>query len=70
MLVVILLCVISGASGCAFIRLNGCTKLRTCGELAVYGCAEELICADVNGNAVRSEATAPQRNYCRVCEGE
>jgi hypothetical protein len=57
-------------SGCAFLRLNGCTKLKACGELAVYACADDLICADGDGNTLRSEQTWRQRNYCRICSAE
>jgi hypothetical protein len=66
----VLLCMTGGIPGCAFLNLNGCSKLKACGELAVYACADSLVCADIDGNTVRSELTSPQRNYCRVCQAE
>ena len=68
--VAILLWLIGGASGCAFLRLQGCSKLAACDELAVYSCENELVCADAEGNTIRSEPMSPQRNRCRVCAPE
>lgn len=68
--VVAVLWVTGTVSGCAFLNLNGCSKLKTCGDLAVYACADSLVCADIDGNTVRSELTSPQRNYCNVCQTE
>jgi len=68
--IAILLCLIGSASGCAFLRLQGCSKLAACGELAVYSCENELVCADTEGNTIRSEPMSPQRNRCRVCASD
>lgn len=54
-------------SGCAFLKLNGCERLATCGDLAVYSCEGELMCADAQGNTIRSEPPPPPRNRCRLC---
>jgi len=49
--------VLDGVSGCAFLKLNGCSRVKMC-------------CADIDGKTVGSEATAPRRDYCRVCDQE
>lgn len=54
---VILLDVLRGVPGCAFLKLNGCSRVKMC-------------CADIDGKTVGSEATAPLRDYCRVCDQE
>jgi hypothetical protein len=56
-----------GFSGCAFLRLNGCSKLASCGELAAYACADDLICADADGMTVRAEPVSSSRNPCHIC---
>ncbi len=66
----IVFCLAGGMSGCAFLRLQGCTKLATCGDLAVYSCEDDLVCADAEGNTIRSELMSPLRNRCRVCAPE
>lgn len=68
--VAILLCLTGGVPACAFLRLNGCSKLATCGDLAVYSCGSDLVCADAEGNTVRSELTSRQRNRCGVCAAD
>ena len=60
---------ITGTSGCAFMRLNGCLKLAACGELAAYDCADDLICADADGHTLRSEPVSTSHNPCHICAG-
>jgi hypothetical protein len=58
---------VTGISGCAYMRLNGCLKLAACGELAAYACADDLICADSDGHTLRSEPVSSSRNPCHIC---
>ncbi len=67
---VILFCLAGGIPGCAFLRLQGCTKIATCGNRSVYSCQDDLVCADAEGNTIRSELISPRRNRCRVCSPE
>ena len=55
--------------GCALIRLNGCNKLADCSDdLRAYSCGDQLVCADREGNTLRSEMASTWRNACRICE--
>ena len=69
--VVVILAVVAGAAagagGCATLRLNGCHKLAACGPVAAYTCAEQLTCADDEGNTLRSEPLRTSRDPCRIC---
>jgi hypothetical protein len=65
--VVLAFTLLTGTSGCAFMRLNGCLKLAVCGELAAYDCADDLICADADGHTLRSEPVSTSHNPCRIC---
>ena len=49
-------------------RLNGCTKLASCGELGAYACGEELVCANGEGQTLRSELVSSSRNPCQICK--
>ena len=51
-------------------KLNGCLKRAECvGNLAAYVCADDLICADEEGNTQRSEPVSTSRNPCHICAG-
>jgi len=63
----VLTCFAFGASGCALLRLNGCTKLSACGELAAYSCSDDLICADSEGDTIRAEPVRSSKNPCHIC---
>lgn len=65
-----LLAGMSAVCGCATLRLNGCTKLAACGELGAYTCGEDLVCANRDGETLRSEPVTSSRNPCRICATE
>lgn len=65
--VVVSVALLTGLSGCAFMRLNGCLKLAACGDLAAYDCADDLICADADGHTLRSEPVSTSHNPCHIC---
>ena len=56
-----------GACGCATLRLNGCHKVASCGELGAYTCGEDLICATGEGETLHSEPVSGSRNPCHIC---
>jgi hypothetical protein len=65
----LVLAILLTGEGCATFRLNGCSRLASCGELAAYACGEDLVCADADGRTIRSDFLAPSRNHCLICQG-
>jgi hypothetical protein len=64
--------VLTAATGCASLKLNGCRQLDSCGERGergAYVCGADLICADRHGNTIRGESTFRKGNACRICDG-
>ena len=57
-------------TGCASLKLNGCRRLDSCGERGAYVCGGDLICADRDGNTIRSETTYRKGTACRICDGD
>ena len=57
--VVVMFALVTGLSGCAYMRLNGCLKLAACGDLAAY--------ADADGHTLRSEPVSTSHNPCHIC---
>jgi len=57
------------SSGCASLRLNGCRLLEACGDRSAYACGHDLVCADGDGNTIRSEPLFGAQRTCRVCQG-
>lgn len=64
---VLLVGLVVGCSGCAFIRLYGCRKLAACGQLVAYDCNADLVCADANGQTLRSEPLSSVKDACHIC---
>jgi hypothetical protein len=60
----------AGAPGCAFLRLNGCTRLAVCGQRSAYACGDDLICARPDGQTDRAEPIISSRNPCHICGPE
>ena len=58
---------LAGVCGCATLRLNGCTKLASCGELGAYTCGDELICANRDGETLSAELITTSRRPCHIC---
>ncbi len=70
---------VRSAGGNSFYAVNSRADLETaltkivgmvasCGELvAAYACADDLICADADGNTVRAEPVSSSRNPCHIC---
>jgi hypothetical protein len=56
-----------GGVACATLRLNGCRKRAACGAFAAYSCADQLICADEDGQTLRSEPITTSRDPCHIC---
>jgi hypothetical protein len=59
----------TSVSGCASLRLNGCTKLAVCGGLAAYTCGDDLVCANHEGETLSSEPVTTSRRPCHICAG-
>jgi hypothetical protein len=59
----------TGLCGCAAFRLNGCTKLAICGDLAAYTCGDDLVCANHEGETLSSELVTTSRKPCHICAG-
>jgi hypothetical protein len=55
---------------CAALRLNGCRRIDSCGENGAYVCGGDVVCADRDGNTIRSQTTSGGAKGCRICGGE
>jgi hypothetical protein len=69
--VVVFAVLATAAAGCASLKLNGCRRIEPCGAQGAYVCEGDLICADRDGNTIRSEpiSTRSRSRSCGICDG-